>query len=401
MRIIQNILRESKKSSKKKPAEDAEKVPDPIKTVNIKIGDREWDNFPESETRRITNLIRQIVRGTLNSGSVIDDLVNQVPRAKQDKLRKVLDEINKEHGSTIVSKIPDSFPFLAAEDGTEFYLSGLDSDSMDFLNTEHGTTGRGEVAIALIFGVEEFLTAKEKDPEPAKGRKRKPSVSSYDLVYKGKQCDVKDARTMLKDGYVKLENYVRLGGVASRRVELSIDDVLSEYNFYLRARDFFANQTNALEPLAFLALQDESVKNSDQMLSTCTQILEEIMIKVDAIIEDHLKQDYEGGIFIITKEKIRLYSPSEFKMYALKGDGRLSIEYVDSEEDETYFKRGLLDNLKKSKDRLFNKYLSEKSREKSNNAEEIGSEPAEHLDVSKEVPEESPEEEEPEEQPPA
>lgn len=377
MRIIQNILRESKKSSKKKPKEDAEKTPDPVKTVNIKIGDREWDNFPESEVRRVTNLIRQIVRGTLQTSSIINDLVDQVAPDKKEKLKKVLDEIQKEHGEAAISRIPDTFPFLEAEGGTEFALSGLDADSMDFLNIDQGTTGRGEVAVGLLFGIEEFLTPSEKG-------EKKTSVSSYDLVYKGKKCDVKDARTMLKDGSVKLENYVRLGGVISRSIELAIDDILSYYNVYLRARDFFANQTNGIDVLAIAALEDKSVKSPDEMLSTAKKIFEEIMIKTESIVKDNIKQEYPGGIFIITKEKIRLYNPDEFVMYALKGDGRCSIEYVDS-DDESYFKNGVLKNLERNKNMLFQEYYKTDGRSS---------------DSVETAPEESPEEEEPEEQPP-
>ena len=378
MRIIQNILRESKKSSKKKSREDAEKTSDPVKTVNIKIGDREWDNFPESEVRRVTNLIRQIVRGTLQTSSIINDLVDQVAPDKKEKLKKVLDEIQKEHGEAAISRIPDTFPFLEAEGGTEFALSGLDADSMDFLNIDQGTTGRGEVAVGLLFGIEEFLT-------PAEKGEKKTSVSSYDLVYKGKKCDVKDARTMLKDGSVKLENYVRLGGVISRSIELAVDDILSYYNVYLQARDFFANQTNGIDFLAIAALEDKSVKSPDEMLSTAKKIFEEIMIKTESIVKENIKQEYPGGIFIITKEKIRLYNPDEFVMYALKGDGRCSIEYADS-DDESYFKNGVLKNLERNKNMLFQKYY--KTDERSRDSVET-------------APEQSPEEEEPEEQPPA
>lgn len=375
MRIIQSLLRESKKPSKKsksEPAVDSE----PIKTIKVKIGDREWDNFPESESRRITSLIRQIVRGTLKSVSIIDDLVDQVPAEKQEKLRKVLNEIEKEHGSVSISRIPETFPFLAAEGGTEFNLSGLDADSSDFLNIEQGTTGRGEVAIALLFGVEEFLTPEEKG-------EKKTSVSSYDLVYKGKQCDVKDARTMLKDGTVKLENYVRLGGVVSRRIELAVDDTLNYYRVYLRARDFFANQTNGIDFLAIAALDDESVKSPDEMVSTGKKIFEEIMTKTESIIKENIRQEYPGGIFIITKEKIRLYSPNEFVMYALKGDGRCSIEYVDS-DNESYFKNGVLKNFEKNKNKLFEEHYDHNGRSS---------------DSPEEASEESPEEEL-EEQPP-
>jgi len=376
MRIIQNILRESKRS-KKKSKDEPEEEPKPVKTVSVKIGDKEWDNFPETEIRRVTSLIRQIVRGNLKSSSVVEDLISQVPSAKQEKLRKVLEEIQKEHGPVAISRIPESFPFLAAEGGSEYLLSGLDEDSMGFLDTEQGTTGRGEVAIALLFGIEEFLTPEEQG-------EKKSSVSSYDLVYKGKQCDVKDARTMLKDGSVKLENYVRLGGVVSRRIEMAVDDVLSQYRVYLRSRDFFANQTGSIDVLSILALEDQSVKNSDQMASTAKKVFIEIMTKIDSIVKENLEIEYPGGIFIITKEKIRLYSPSEFVMYALKGDGRCSIEYVDS-DDESYFRKGVLKNLERSKKRLFDEYYEDvrKSKDKAPEVEE----PEEIPDAPPEEPE--------------
>jgi len=376
MRIIQNILRESKRS-KKKAKDEPEEEPKPVKTINVKIGDREWDNFPESEAKRVTSLIRQIVRGTLKSSSVVDDLVSQVPGAKQEKLRKVLEEIQKEHGPVAISRIPESFPFLEAEGGSEYLLSGLDDDSMAFLDTEQGTTGRGEIAIALLFGVEEFLTPQEK------GEKRS-SVSSYDLVYKGKQCDVKDARTMLKDGSVKLQNYVRLGGVVSRRIELAVDDILNQYKTYLRARDFFANQTNGTDFLGILALEDQSVNNPEQMVSTAKKLFIEIMTKIDSIIKDNVETEYPGGIFIITKEKIRLYDPSEFVMYALKGDGRCSVEYVDS-DDESYFRKGVLNHLERNKQKIFDEYYEDVNKKKPEEPEV--KEPEEIPDLPPEEPE--------------
>ena len=383
MRIIQNILRESKRS-KKKAKDEPEEEPKPIKTINVKIGDREWDNFPESEVRRVTTLIRQIVRGNLASSSIIDELVDQVPAAKKDKLRRVLEEIQKEHGPVAVSNIPETFPFLAAEGGEEFQLSGLDAESQSFLDIEQGTTGRGEIAIALLFGVEEFRSAQEKsDLNAGKKKTRKPSVSSYDLVYKGKQCDVKDARTMLKDGSVKLENYVRLGGVISRKIELAADDVLAQYKTYLRAREFFANQTNCMDVLAALALEDQSVNNMDQMIDTAEKIFDEIMTKMEAIVQDNLNQEYPGGIFIITKEKIHLYSPDSFVLYALKGEGRCSVEYVKSSE-KSFFRRGVIKNLETNKKELFKAhYKGAKSKPESPEA----TEPEEIPDLPPEEPE--------------
>jgi len=344
MRIIQTILRESKKVEKKKEISSEE----PAKTVNIRIGDREWNNFPESEVRRITSLVRQIVRGTVHSVSIIEELVDQVPEEKKAKLRKVLEEIQKEHGEKIVTLIPESFPFLAAEGADEYGLADLDADSIDFLNIEQGTTGRGEVAVALLFGVEEFLNPAEK------GEKRS-SVSSYDLVYRGKQCDVKDARTMLKDGTIKLENYVRLGGVVSREIELEINLVLKDAGIYLLARDFFSNQTSCADPLAYVVMNNHTVESPNVLFAACKSLLEDILENSNHFIEKHLKKEYPGGIFIITNEKIRLYKPEEFEMYALKGDGRCTVEYTDTGK-ESYFLKGALKYLERNKVALFEEY---------------------------------------------
>jgi hypothetical protein len=354
MRIIQTILRESKKAEKQSKKKEKDSPDEPIKTVKIKVGETEWDNFPASEAKRVINLVRQIVRGTVDSLSIIDSLVDQAPEGKREKLRKVLEEIQKEHGDKIITLIPESFPFLAADGEESFDLTSLGSDSNEFLNLEQGTTGRGEVAIALLFGVEEFLNPTEKG-------QKKSSVSSYDLVYKGGQCDVKDARTMLKDGNMKLENYVRLGGVASREIEISTDIVLDEFGIYLPARDFFANQTNCAEPLAYLVMNSQDIESPDVLFNACKSLLEDIVAKTDEIIQAELKKKYPGGIFIITFEKIKLYKPSEFKMYALKGEGRCSIEYVDSEDKLTYFMKGALKHLDRSKVSLFEEYRGKKA----------------------------------------
>ncbi len=344
LQVIQRLLREAKKKSKKSD-EEPEKE---IKTINVKVGDREWDNFPESESRRIISLIRQIVKGTVASAAVIDDLLLSVPEAKREKLRKVLEEIEKEKGAVAISSIPDSFPFLEAEGGEEFDYSGLDEESLALLNTEQGTTGRGEIAIALLFGVEEFLTPEEK------GEKNRPSVSSYDLVYRGKKCDVKDSRSFLKDNKIKMDNYVRLGTVTSSKIERAINSYMTSEGIESSAIKFFVNQSGP-QSVIFNHFLLKKPKTPDEMVEVARSFLRKILDDCNKIVAEALAEEYDGGIFIIdgAVQKIKLYSPDDFDIYALKVDHRCSISYKRPSPNVSYFEAGVMSYFEKNKEALF------------------------------------------------
>lgn len=358
MRLIYSVMSIiEEKSAKKSVAKD---TPGLLSTqrIEVTIGDTKFENIPASAYDTIVQIVREILKGEMSVVDVVDALVNdpaiqEKGEAYTNKLRDVLNAINSKFGKIAINKITHDFPFLAAEGEESYPIAELSRSSQDLLNYEPGLAGRGEIAIALLFGISDFEEAGADDEDSKK------AVKSYDLVYKGKKCDVKDLRYLSsKTGKFAANPIVRLGVPAGTAIVKLADEKLEKHaaSKYrkIKATDF-ASQEIGINAIVdaykkYIQTLDDDEKASlsvPTMAADLESWISEIVEILDEATLEILNKDYPGGFFTITMTEIRRELPPEFGFHTFKS-GRVNI--TDGDRRTLY--KGLTKNIPKYTDDL-------------------------------------------------
>ena len=342
----------------KNPATKQSTEPLSTKRIEVTIGDTKFENIPASAYDTIVQIIREILKGEMSVVDVVDAIVNDPSVQEQgeafaNKLRDVLNAINSKFGKIAINKISHDFPFLAAAGEEAYPISELSKSAQDLLNYEPGLAGRGEIAIALLFGISDFEEAGADDEDSKK------AVKSYDLVYKGNKCDVKDLRYLSsKTGKFAANPIVRLGVPAGAAIVKLVDEKLEKHsaNKYgkIKATDF-ASQEIGIKAIADAYKKYIQTLDDDEKASLSVPIISsdleswisEIIEILDEATQEILNKDYPGGFFTITMNEIRRELPAEFGFHTFKS-GRVNI----TDNDRRTLYKGLTKYIPKYADDL-------------------------------------------------
>lgn len=335
-------------AKRKKKKVDTEKSEQIRQYVDIKIGDFE-EKIPESALEVVISFIRELLMSEMDTKSVIklimtDEKLSGKPDDEIELIERILHALDDKYDPTFINKIPASFPFLAAMGSNSYPLSGLDAQSLSLLNFQKGQTGRGEIAIPLLFGIDKFAT---DDDDEGKGTK------TYDLVYDGKRADIKDYRNVVK-GELKNSGLIRIGGPSSAAVRDLGDDLLSKNPIDMIKDLKVKNFTGMEEAANFIVSRFKSeiggLPASKIEILSVRDLKKELFDAADGIIKDLddavqtvIKDKYDGGFFTIDETEIKIVQGDGFEFYACKPDGRIVIAPVASRK----FEKGLKSSLEK------------------------------------------------------
>jgi hypothetical protein len=345
---MKNFLFEDQLPAKKgkKKAETSISAEEQIRRmVDVKVGDFSAE-IPESALQTVVDFIRELLKADMNTEDVINLIMTQVENdgsknsQEIDTIRNVLKAIDQKYGADFINKIPTTFPFLAAVGADSYPLSELDPESLALMNYGKDRIGRGEVAIPLLFGIDKF--AADDDRDEGKGTK------SYDLVYQGKEADIKDYRNLV-NGKLVDQGLLRIGGPSSQLVIKEGNELFEESSIdfirYLKVEDFpgmadgagsvikaFKNGLSGLssKKLALMTRQDVK-KELDNAVIEIVEIL-------DSAVQNVITAKYPGGFFTIDETSVKIVPGSGFEFYSCKkADKRIVLSPVENRT----FKKGL------------------------------------------------------------
>jgi len=333
------------KKRKKKEVIEASPEEQIRRMVDVRVGDFAAE-IPESALQTVVDFIRELLKADMNTEDVINLIMTQVEndgsKNKQEIeiIRSVLNAIDQKYGADFINKIPATFPFLAAMGSDSYPLSELDSESLALMNYGKDRIGRGEVAIPLLFGIDKF--AADEDRDEGKGTK------SYDLVYQGKEADIKDYRNLV-NGKLVDQGLLRIGGPSSQLVINEGNELFKESSIdfirYLNVEDFpgMADGANAVITAFTNSLSDISSKKLALMTrqdvkKEIDNAVTEIVEILDAAVQNIITKKYPGGFFTIDEECVKIVPGSGFEFYSCKkSDKRIVLSPVENRK----FKNGL------------------------------------------------------------
>jgi hypothetical protein len=342
------LLFEDQSTAKKgkKKAETGISVEDQIRRmIDVKVGDFSAE-IPESALQTVVDFIRELLKADMNTEDVINLIMTQVENdgsknsQEIDTIKNVLKAIDQKYGADFINKIPTTFPFLAAAGADSYPLSELDPESLALMNYGKDRIGRGEVAIPLLYGIDKF--AADDDRDEGKGTK------SYDLVYQGKEADIKDYRNLV-NGKLVDQGLLRIGGPSSQLVIKEGNELFKESSIdfvkYLRVEDFpgMADGADAIIKVFNNSLADISSKKLALMTrqdvkKELDNAVTEIVELLDSAVQNVITAKYPGGFFTIDEEHVKIVPGSGFEFYSCKkADKRIVLSPVENRT----FKKGL------------------------------------------------------------
>lgn len=356
---MKNFLFEEQAPEKKRKKKDVSEVlPEEQirRMIDVKVGDFSAE-IPESALQVVIDFIRELLKADMNTEDVINLIMTQVENdgSKNEQeiniIRNVLKAIDQKYGADFINKIPTTFPFLAAMGSDSYPLSELDPESLALMNYGKDRIGRGEVAIPLLFGIDKF--AADDDRDEGKGTK------SYDLVYQGKEADIKDYRNLV-NGKLVDQGLLRIGGPSSQLVIKEGNDLFKESSIdfvrNLKVEDFpgmsdgadaiiktFKNNLTdiASKKLALMTRKDVK-KELDNAVTEIVEIL-------DAAVQNVITTKYPGGFFTIDEEKVKIVLGPGFEFYSCKkADKRIVLSPVEDRK----FKNGLQKKIEQKIDEV-------------------------------------------------
>jgi hypothetical protein len=316
--------------SSKKPTKEITVGPGEV--INVSVGDTRFEGIPVSAYDTLVQLVREILKGVMTPEDVIESIlkdpsVQDLGDAKVDTLRKVLRAINDKFGQIAINKIPHDFPFLSAEDATSYSLSSLNSASKDLLNYEPGLSGRGEIAIALLFGIHEFQEENQNEAESKK------TTKSYDLVYNKQRCDVKDFRYLSsKTGKFSPNPIARLGVPAGNAIITDADEKIKKlpvslYNENITTKSFSSQESgfdailkSYKSYLNSLSADDKANITPDRIKSDLNGFIDSVVDALNSVAVSVLEDKYPGGFFTITMTEVKLEPPEAFEFHSCKSN---------------------------------------------------------------------------------
>jgi len=282
----------------------------------------------------------------MNTEDVINLIMTQVENdgSKNDQeigiIRNVLKAIDQKYGADFINKIPTTFPFLAAMGSDSYPLSELDAESLALMNYGKDRIGRGEVAIPLLYGIDKF--AADNDRDEGKGTK------SYDLVYQGKEADIKDYRNLVSGKLVD-QGLLRIGGPSSQLVIKEGNELFKESSIdfvrYLKVEDFPGMTDGADSVIKYFENSLSDISDKKLMLMTRQDVKKELdnaIIEIveilDTAVQNVITAKYPGGFFTIDDESVKIVPGSGFEFYSCKkADKRIVLSSVENRT----FKKGL------------------------------------------------------------
>jgi len=313
--------------------------------IDVKVGDFSAE-IPESALQAVVDFIRELLKADMNTEDVINLIMTQVENdgSKNDQeisiIRNVLKSIDQKYGADFINKIPATFPFLAAMGSDSYPLSELDAESLALMNYGKDRIGRGEVAIPLLYGIDKF--AADDDRDEGKGTK------SYDLVYQGKEADIKDYRNLV-NGKLVDQGLLRIGGPSSQIVIKEGNELFKESSIdfvkYLKVEDFpgMADGADAIIKVFNSSLSDISSKKLALMTrqdvkKELDNAVTEIVEILDSAVQNVITAKYPGGFFTIDDKSVKIVPGSGFEFYSCKkADKRIVLSAVENRT----FKKGL------------------------------------------------------------
>lgn len=333
------------KKRKKKVEVTSAAVDQIRKMVDIKVGDFAAE-IPESALETVISFIRELLKSEMDTSDVINLILTQIRNdgskneEEIDLIERVLKSIDSKYGADFINKIPSTFPFLAAMGADQYPLSDLDTESLALMNYGKDRIGRGEVAIPLLFGIDKF--AADEDRDEGKGTK------SYDLVYQGKEADIKDYRTLVRGKLVD-QGLLRIGGPSSLRVIDEGDGLFKESSIEfvrpLKVEDFPGMDDGANKIIELFKKSIDDLNSKKLSLLTKKDIKKElddavveIVSMLDNAVQNVITEKYPGGFFTIDDENIKVVPGSGFEFYACKKNSK---RVVLSPVENRTFKKGL------------------------------------------------------------
>jgi len=288
------------------------------KQLKVTIGRKKICEIPQSMEKAIISLIEESTK-IENNTSLNDDILKitkklcrRYTKEEKNKIAQVLFSIGKKFGMQTVKQIPHTFPFLNAIDKLEYDLMSLDAGSRYILNWTRGQTGRGEIAVALLWGITDFDKSKEDD--------EKYHSKSYDLILAdGNQCDVKDYRWFSTEtNSFKFDSRIRLGSTSSKLLIDKIDKRLkSALNFNSSISRFggiatsdFTSQKALIEKLC-----ENIFYNTPLGKDQISYAINHLFDVLDEDVSYALNEVYPGGIFTISDSLIKFHSSNDFHIY--------------------------------------------------------------------------------------
>ena len=316
--------------------------------IDVRVGEFSAE-IPESALDTVIAFIRELLKADMNTSAVIDLILTQVKEsgrtpAEVEKIRSILNAIDKKFDPDFINKIPATFPFLAAVGKDAYQLSDLDADSLTLLNFHKKKIGRGEVAIPLLFGIDKFAN----DEDEQKG------TNSYDLVYDGKKADIKDYRTDT-GGKLKDTKELRLGEPASdafnEKANAGFQGSAVGFVKNLQAEDFISQQTGAdklielfKEDLNDVSLGKLKLMTKSDVKKEINDAIAEIVRILDDAVHDTIEEKYPGGFFTITEKEIKIVLSTGFVFNRFPGAKRLTVS-PSSDVNASNFSKGLLQQV--------------------------------------------------------
>lgn len=288
------------------------------KQLKIAIGRHKICEIPQSMEKAVIALVSDLVKVddslSINDETlkIVKKLGRKYSKKEKQKIAAVLNAIGKKFGIQTLKQVPYTFPFLSATNSDEFSLKDFDAGSRHILNWTRGQLGRGEIAVALLWGITEFDKSKDDD--------EKYNSKSYDLILdSGKQCDVKDYRWFSTEtNSFKFDSRIRLGATSSKIIVDKVDKRLkSALNFSstisrfggLKISDFTSQKTFAEKIIETSFYQ--TTLNTDNMI----MLLQQLFVQIDEDVKYALNDVYPGGIFTISDELIKFHKTNDFHIY--------------------------------------------------------------------------------------
>ena len=311
--IIRNYIRRILNESDEK---------EKTKMVDLTLGDY-TDRIPVSLVDKIKKIIRELIELESSSDDLVSDIVNgsNVDERKKDALSALLSAISNKFGKDALTKISQDFPFFEAE-GKEEYSFKNKADVMNVIEIKGYGIGAGEVATALLWNAKVNNDPPPKDDSVVKDNnavksEKVSSVKSYDLIVDGAHADVKDIRS----------GPARFGGPISKRIKSEINDFInSEENVLNLTLDDLIGQA-AIANRVIKAIDSGLISANDALAAIKTFIKE-----CNDISRKKIAEDYPGGIFIVTKDKILKLAPGHFSFFRITQE-RISMSVSETEKD--------------------------------------------------------------------